>query len=91
MACSSFMLNSFCDYTIVILVFFDDLQFGFSVFTEMIRYLILSAIYACIVMKMLANVACVNKDILLSCVKCLFEKWTPLTSGTVFGITGWYF
>ena len=91
MACSSFVLNSFCDYTIVILVFFDDLQLGFSVFTEMIKHLILFAIYACIVMKMLTNAACVNKDILLSCVKCLFEKWTQLTSGTIFGIMGWYF
>ena len=91
MACSSFVLNSFCGYTIVILVFFDDLQLGFSVFTEMIKHLILFAIYACIVMKMLTNAACVNKDILLSCVKCLFEKLTQLTSGTVFGIMGWYF
>ena len=91
MACSYFMLNSFCGYTIVILVFFDDLQLGFSVFTEMIKHLILFAIYACIVMKMLTNAACVNKDILLSCVKCLFEKWTQLTSGTIFGIMGWYF
>ena len=74
MACNSFMLNSFCGYTIVILVFFDDLQFGFSVFTEMITHLILSAIYACIVMKMLANAACVNKDILLSCVNVFLRN-----------------
>ena len=42
----------------------------------MIKHLILFAVYACIVMKILANAVCVNKDILLSCVKCLFEKWT---------------
>ena len=72
MAWSSFMLNSFCSYTIVILVFFDDSQFGF-VFTEMIKCF---ACHACIAMKMLAIVVFVNMDILLSCVKCLFTQTT---------------
>ena len=60
------MLKSFCGYIIIMLVFLDDMQFGFSVCTEMIKQLILST--------MLANTVCVcvyfeDMDMLPSCVK----------------------
>ena len=40
------MLNSFCGYTIVIFVFFDDSLLGFDVFIEIIKYLIFPAMLA---------------------------------------------
>ena len=66
----SFYVKRFLWLHLFILVFFDDLQFSFSVFTKM-NIAFNFVCHACIVMKMLTTVVHVNKDMFPNCVKFL--------------------
>ena len=64
------MLNSFCGYSILMLVNLDDLQFGFNMFTKMIKNLIfydmLAMWWSCLPTQWLCFG---DKDVLPNCVK----------------------
>ena len=73
------MLNSFCGYASLMLVFLEDLQLGFSLFAEMVKHLILSVMVVLWWRCLTVEYVCFgDKDMSLcsSCVKFLLAQST---------------